>query len=242
MVDGMANMNLESKFPNKLTFLRYITHLSKDSVDKNELITMLCRNKKVLDIGCIDHSAETAIQLGEKWLHKGIKNVASELTGLDVLEEDISILNNLEYNIIFGDAEDFHLQKTYEVIVAGDIIEHLSNIGFFLRCVKEHMDNESLFIFTTPNPFNIEQSMSAIFNKYIYAHSQHTCWLSPQVCWELLRREKLKIIDFYWIETRFQFSVKKTVFKNQINHLSRYLLQKNALLRRDFAVVVQKAK
>ncbi|MHC4962291.1 MAG: class I SAM-dependent methyltransferase [Planctomycetota bacterium] len=224
-------------FDSRWEFIQYVTHHSQPLVEKNELISSVCRNKKVLDLGCIDHSYQTALGLGDQWLHKQIKSVASELTGLDVLAEDAMKLKEYGFDIVAGNAENFCLNQKFDVIVAGDLIEHLSNIGMFLQCIKKHMDDNSMFIFTTPNPFNIEQSMSAVFANQISVNAQHTCWLSPHVCWELLTREGFDIKGFYWVETQYHFPLDKIVLKNAVNWISNYILKRKNLCKRDFAIL-----
>jgi predicted TPR repeat methyltransferase len=234
------NISYDLNFTNREKFINYVTFHKQTLVDKNELILSLCKNKKVLDVGCIDHSYKNALDQGDKWLHKQIKQTAKEVTGLDILLEDTIELNKHGFNIKSGNAENFHLGETFDVIVAGDLIEHLSNMGLFLKCVNEHMANDSVFVFTTPNPFSIEQSMLALFTNMIIVNPEHTCWLSPHVCWELIAREGLEIKGFYWIDTRFNFPVRKIFGETVINLFSRFVLNKRNLCKRDFAIIIQK--
>lgn len=229
-------------FRNRTQFVDYFTRGNHEIVEKNELILNLCKDKTVLDLGCIDHSADIALKLGNNWLHKQIKEVALHLTGVDILEEDASLLKLHGYEICCEDVENFNLNKTFDVIVAGDIIEHLSNIGLFLKCIINHMHKDSLLIITTPNPFNVEQTMSAIFHNQININEQHTTWLSPHNFWELSERFNLSIIDFYWIDTRFHFKISRRFSKFFVNKLSTIIMNKRDICKRDYAVIMQKLK
>jgi len=235
-------MKIEDKrpFKDRLEFVDYFTRCKKEILDKNELILNLCRGKNVLDLGCIDHSAATALELGDNWLHKQIKDVAYHVIGIDILEEDTNILNNIGFEIICADVENFDLGRTYDVIVAGDLIEHLSNIGLFLNSVRKHMHEDSILIITTPNPFNIEQAMSAIFDNVIYVNDQHATWLSPHNFWELSARHNLFLIDFYWINTRFHFKVIRKHYNSFINRLSARIMRKRNICKPDYAVIMKK--
>jgi len=203
------------------------------------LIVDLCKNEKVLDIGCIDHSYKAALELGNNWLHKKIKDVAASLVGLDVLEEDARILNEKGYDIKIADAENFQLEKKFDVIVAGDLIEHLSNIGNFLDTVQKHLKPEGILIITTPNPFNVEQFFKGLFENCIMVNNQHTVWIDPRVMWEIATRHKYKIDNFYWIETRFVMPLNRKYYKNIFNPIGRYLMKKRPLLNRDYCVVLK---
>ena len=69
---------------------------------KNDFVVERCRNKTVLDLGCIQHDVyESHISTGQ-WLHKLIKGVASELVGVDLLEEDGKKLNKMGFNMFMG--------------------------------------------------------------------------------------------------------------------------------------------
>jgi len=213
----------------------------KDLIKKEQLISELCKGKDVLDIGCIDHSFETALALGDDWLHKCIKAVSRSIIGMDILGEDIRKLNEKGFNIINANAESFDLNRTFDVIIAGDLIEHLSNIGLFLTSVRKHMHSHSVCVITTPNPFNIEQSMKAIFENHISVNREHTTWLDPVVMYETVIRSGLEIVDFRWIETRFKIQVHRIPYKYFANFLSNIIMKKRPICRRDYAVIVRKA-
>ena len=124
-------------FKNRKDFIRYASGY-KGQVSKDDLIVDLCRDKIVLDLGCIDHSAQRALTLGERWLHRRIKDVARDLLGVDMLSEDAQKLNQLGYKIIAEDVTRMNLGRHFDVIVAGDLIEHVSNVGMFLDCVANY--------------------------------------------------------------------------------------------------------
>lgn len=234
------NFNRKKQFQNRNEYIHFFTKTTQGIINKNELIIELARNKEVLDLGCIDHSYHTAIELGKNWLHKGILDVAKSLIGVDILEKDIIELNKLGYNILNKNVENLQLDKIFETIVAGDIIEHVSNIGLFMESVKNHMNNESIFIITTPNPFNIEQAFTAVFDDCIHVHEEHTCWLSPHNFWEIAERADMKITDFYWVETRFYMPVTRKCFQWISKLISEKLMKKRKICRRDFAVILMR--
>ena len=61
--------------------------------DRISFIKKLAYNQVVLDVGCVDHNSEQEEKLGEFWLHRAIKDVAAEITGVDFEEEEVKKLN-----------------------------------------------------------------------------------------------------------------------------------------------------
>jgi len=174
----MRDLNTREQYVNYIT---YDTRIAS----KEDFIVSSCTGKRVLDIGCIDHNLETVSSLKNKWMHHQISLVADEITGVDILEEEAAYLNKHGYNIVVADILNLDLRCKFDVIVAGDIIEHISSFDHFFVSLKRHMHQDSIAIITTPNPFNIEQTFLAIFDNRLYVHDQHVAWLDPRVMWEL---------------------------------------------------------
>ena len=136
--------------------------------DRWDIIGPLVRGKTVLDIGCVGaNKKDTPI-----WLHGKIKAVAKELTGLEIDATYIDELNAKGYNIIYGDCETVDLKRKFQVIVASEVIEHLSNPGLFFANMKRHLSPDGLLIITTPNRFDGIQVMSCILRNYIPEYSK----------------------------------------------------------------------
>lgn len=229
------------------SFNEYYGYLStlKDLDDKNQLICELCAGKDVLDIGCIDHSIDVALGLGDNWLHKRIQKVAKSLTGIDLLEEDAALLNTEGFNIIVTDAERFSFDKKFDVINAGDLIEHLTNIGCFLENVCMHLKQDGIVIITTPNPFNIEQFFKILVCNTVAVNEQHTVWIDPRVMWEIARRHNFHIVQFHWIETRFKifnYLDNKSLFRRAINPVINIFMKIRPLFKRDYCVVLKRCQ
>src|SRR3989344_4764139 len=109
---------------------------SRIITDRYALIKKYCAGKDVLDVGCVDHNANE--ELENSWLHKIIKSVAKSVIGVDFEENEVQKLRAKGYNIVVGDVETVTIGKTFDVIVAGELIEHLSNPGLFLENMYRH--------------------------------------------------------------------------------------------------------
>lgn len=154
--------------------------------DKIEWIIPKVIGKKVLDLGCVCHNLEEAGK--SDWLHGHIVSAAKEVLGVDYLEMEVKALRQSGYNVICANVETLELQDEYEVIVAGDLIEHLNNFGLFLAQVSSHMKEGGLFLVTTPNPVNFMRFMRVLIAGNSGANREHTCWFTEEVLLQLAER------------------------------------------------------
>lgn len=152
-----------------------------------------CKGKEVLDLGVVQHEREK-YKYGT-WLHRAIKSTSKELTGLDIDEDGVKYLNENNYNVVYEDAQDFNLNKQFDVVCAGDIIEHLDNISGFLTSIKKHMKTDGVLLLSTPNPFWWRTSLTVLLSKNARPHKQHTCWFCEATLKQVLERFNMEIIE-----------------------------------------------
>jgi len=154
----------------------------------------------VLDIGCVHHAADR--ERDSRWLHKHLYGRCRHVIGMDILEEDCAVLRNMGYNILQGDAEVFNLGRKFDCIVAGELIEHLSNPGLFLDRCKSHLNENGKLILTTPNAWCISNIISIILRDYSPVHEQHTHWYDKITITQLLERHGYKVHNLNYIQGR----------------------------------------
>jgi 2-polyprenyl-3-methyl-5-hydroxy-6-metoxy-1,4-benzoquinol methylase len=127
-------------------------------------------------------------------LHKAIAVNAKELVGMDLSKEGVDYLKDKGIDVVFGDAQCFDLKKQFDVIVAGDIIEHLDNIGGFLESCKRHLKNNGKLIVTTPNPWHWKFIIkSAFLGGEVPINPEHTCWLCPRSLRQIVSRYGFRV-------------------------------------------------
>ena len=112
-------------------------------------IPTLIKDMDVLDVGCVEHSIEN--RRTGRWLHEHLRRSASRILGLDYEHEEINKLRREGYNVLAADATAFEIDRQFDAVVAGELIEHLSNPGLFLECAHAHLSDEGLMVLTTPN-------------------------------------------------------------------------------------------
>ncbi len=150
-----------------------------------------CKSKSVLDIGCVQHDPEN--YKSKFWVHKALKEVSSKIVGIDLSQTGVDYLNKRGFNVVCADAQNFDLREKFDVIVAGDIIEHLEDFHGFLESCKRHMHSDSRLIISTPNPWYWKNIKKAAFRIEVNNNPEHTCWLCVRTLRQLLNRHNFLI-------------------------------------------------
>lgn len=128
-----------------------------DLVQRSDVILEQCKGKKVLHLGCTNYPYTQEAIDHDMLLHFDLEMIAAELYGLDFDQAGIDILAaHGSKNIFRADLEkleELELNETFDVIVAGEIIEHLNNPGLFLSGIQRFMTPDSRLVLTTVNAY-----------------------------------------------------------------------------------------
>lgn len=154
------------------------------------------RGKDVLDLGCVQHNPENF--KSRFWLHKALSSVASRLEGLDLYAEGVSYLKELGLNVSVGNASHFDLGRLFDVIVVGDLIEHLEDFAGFLGCCRAHLRPGGKLLISTPNPWYWRNIAKAFLLREVANNPEHTCWLCPRTLRQLVRRHGMDVVEVHF--------------------------------------------
>ena len=126
-------------------------------VQRVDTIMQMCAGKKVLHLGCANYPYTQNSIDNEMLLHYDLEKSASELYGFDFDQPGLDILAaNGTGNLYRADLEkldEVSLSETFDVIVAGEMIEHLNNPGLFLAGIQRFMNAETRLVLTTINAY-----------------------------------------------------------------------------------------
>lgn len=153
-----------------------------------------CRHKYVLDLGCVQHNPENC--QSRFWLHKALVAEAQSVEGLDLYKEGVLYLCSLGYHIHVGDAQNFDLKKQFDVIVAGDLIEHLEDLAGFFRSCLRHLRPDGKLLISTPNPWYWKNIAKATLWARVPNNPEHTLWLCPVTLTQLAERHGMGITEY----------------------------------------------
>ena len=134
--------------------------------------------------------------------------------GVDILAKEVKLLNELGFNVVCADVEQMELGRKFDVIIAGELIEHLDNPGLFLQRVKSHLEEDGLLILTTPNPFALGNAfipIKLLLGGDYSVNKEHKCWYCLKTLRQLLEKYGFKIIEQRTISRDRYLSVKRFV-------------------------------
>ena len=162
-----------------------------------DFVSDYVRGKDVLDVGCVDHIA--TFEATDSWLHKHIVRSANRAVGLDLLESEAAKLREKGYDIRCGDACSVSLDQTFDVVVAGEIIEHVDNPAAFVSNMARHLNDNGRLVITTPYAFFAWHFLESIFSSGERRwNPEHVSWYCPFTLENLLRRSNLQIESCYY--------------------------------------------
>lgn len=148
--------------------------------DRFESIRPYVVGRSVLDLGAGSGYRR------EDWFHHLIRDHASEVVGVEMSREFIDGAREQRgVELVEGDAESVRLDRTFEVVFAGELIEHLSCFTGLIETAHAHLAPGGRFILTTPNAFAFSNFVYRLGGKAA-VHSEHTCWFCEDTLSQLL--------------------------------------------------------
>ena len=177
-------------------------------VQRVDFIKDVCAGRKVLHLGCTNWPYTQVAIDNDMLLHFELESIASELYGFDFDQEGIDLLSAAGVdNLYQADLEslgDVDLSDTFDVIVAGEIIEHLNNPGLFLSGIKRFMNEETRLVITTINAYGAARGFIYAFRGKSGAnepvHPDHVAYYSYRTLKLLIERAGLNLIEFMYYD------------------------------------------
>ncbi|MGI8421856.1 MAG: class I SAM-dependent methyltransferase [Gaiellaceae bacterium] len=170
-------------------------------VDRVEALVDAARGRRVVHVGFVDELMATKIA-GGVWLHARLGAVASSLVGLDMSEEGVAAARAEGYEAYVVDAQSAEAVRALgleraDVVIAGEIVEHLDAPGPFLRALAELADE---LVLTTPNAYRLLNVLAPLSGSEL-VHPDHTNWQSPRTLRTLLEHSGWSDVEVGWYST-----------------------------------------
>ncbi len=176
-------------------------------LSKEDFFVTAARGRRVLHLGCVGFSdlpVDERVRLAKRSLHWKLSQVA-DVVGVDYSIEVIEEYGRLGIftNIVAGNVEELTelpLPGPFDVVIAGDIIEHLSNPGMMLDGIRAFCTADTSLIITTPNAFGLPNYGRFLLHRFKEGE-EHVLSFNATTLSQLLNRHGYKVIR---LETCFQ--------------------------------------
>lgn len=146
-------------------------------VNRQQFIVERCRGKRVLDVGA------------SGVLHDAIDQAASRCYGIDKdYRPGVKVLDLDECGEAWPEFENV------EIVVCGEVLEHLSNPGNLLARIRR--SHNCPLIATVPNAYSRIAQLH-LRSGYENVNRDHVAWHSPQTLKVLLARAGYEVREWY---------------------------------------------
>lgn len=189
--------------PNDPSVLRHRAQTLRDAwrppvANRISFLLSRCKDKTVLDIGCVAHDLRR--MANPNWLHRQLAAVAKHCVGVDNHAEGITQMHRSGFNAVCADItlEVDPLLKfaPFEVIIAGELIEHVDSLGRVFEVAKSLLAQDGELILTTPNPY-APRRIRAGQRGYVWENVDHITYAFPSGIAELSERHSLQLVEAF---------------------------------------------
>ncbi len=165
-----------------------------DKIRIQKVLKLVGTNKTVLDVGCFDGS------ISERVLKNG-----NEVYGLEISGPAVKKAWEKGIKAKEGDIEERwpYEDSFFDVVLAGEIIEHLFDTGEFLEEAKRVLRPDGFLVLTTPNLASLGRRLLLFLGKNplmeagcLEAVAGHLRYFVKDSLFELLRRRNFAIVSF----------------------------------------------
>ena len=154
-------------------------------VDRAEFILSHVKGKRVLEFGASGPMHEAIVKAAAFYQgYDRTSNPAANVYAIDLDDVSVTHLSQMDYGV------------PYDIIVCGEVLEHLSNPGWFLTRLKQQFAGVPVLI-TVPNAF-AEAGKGWLKKGYENVNKDHVAWYSPKTLSVLLERAGYACGDLYY--------------------------------------------
>jgi SAM-dependent methyltransferase len=196
-------------------------------IQRVDYLKQICSGKRCLHLGCTDWPYTSQRLADGSLLHIELQRIASELWGVDYDQEGLETLARCGVtNLRHADLEHLELlelDETYDVILAAEMIEHLSNPGLFLRGIQHFMREDTKLIITTVNAYcgmrMVQYGLRGRGGIAEPVHPDHVAYYSYATLHHLLVRENFKVDSFFFYDMGYEHRPHNPFYWNWVNDL-----------------------
>lgn len=169
-------------------------------VDRLQFLREFVAGKRVIHLGFADIGCRGFQEEMGSWLHAHLARTAKELVGIDLDEEGVETARREGYEAYAADCQDPQVLRRLgispaEVVVAGELIEHLDTPGPFLDAMHYLVTPSGTLVVTTPNAYSLLNPMAAL-RRYEVVNPDHVALYSWYTLTNVLARHGWRVQRF----------------------------------------------
>ena len=172
------------------------------------LLQQECAGKRVLDVGCVSSGLLEEHAGNGTLLHQRLAATAAAILGVDIDAPGVQRLRAMGFvNVIAADLSESsqpviraarRLMDGCDVIVCGEVLEHVPNAGALLTCLAEVARTFGAYaMLTVPNAFSIRAMLGVLAGTEI-VHPDHKYYFSWRTLNTLLEHCGLEIVEAHF--------------------------------------------
>jgi len=101
--------------------------------------------------------------------------------GVDLQGNQLAGIRKHGYEmLVTADVERLPFRECFDVVVAGELVEHLYNVGLFLRSAWLALRQGGELLISTPNCWSLSRVLYVAVGTREVTHPEHTCYYSCQ--------------------------------------------------------------
>ena len=167
-------------------------------MNRKTIIKKYCTDQKVLDLGCKGSWQELSS------LHKYLNNI-SDVTGVDI---EPCLANKFILDNVMTLTK---VKNKYNVIVAGELIEHIDDVGKFLSVIKTKKSDDGFIILTTPNILSLRAIKATLLHGKEVQEKGHVVAFTKTLLQNVCKQHNYDIIESHYVYKNTQNGIIATI-------------------------------
>jgi SAM-dependent methyltransferase len=142
-----------------------------------------------------------------------MREVCTRLSALEIDSVAVDEMLHDGFDAIVGNAEDFELNEKFDVVFAGEIIEHLVDLRGFFRSAAAVLEEDGVLVITTPNVFKVSTFLYRLGKRTPPINPDHKMWFCEQTLRALISDRRFEVLSLIFIDPP-DISIARRVIKS----------------------------
>lgn len=160
--------------------------------DRAAYLSGLVVGRNVLDVGVVEHTQDACES--PQWLHRHLCRSAARCRGVDILPSEVEYLRSRGFDVVCADITVKPLTERFDVVVCGEVLEHITAPGQFMRNCAAMLGSGGRLVITVPNPWYANVVWKTAWRRHVFVDSaDHVAWYDASTLYELGQRSGLRL-------------------------------------------------